>query len=65
MSTSNDIDLKQKVAEYGAFITKTLQPQLQQAVEAREEVERDISEYHALQASLGQIQDELKGGDGK
>ena len=61
---SNSIDLKQRVTEYGAFITKTLQPQLQQAVEAREEVERDISEYHALQASLGQIQDELKGEDG-
>ena len=64
MSPSDNIDLKQKVTEYGAFITKTLQPQLQQAVEAREEVERDISEYHALQASLVQIQDELKGEDG-
>mmetsp|Transcript_28367 Transcript_28367/g.59135 ORF Transcript_28367/g.59135 Transcript_28367/m.59135 type:complete len:167 (+) Transcript_28367:186-686(+) len=54
MGASNE--LRSKIAEYGNFISRTLQPQLQTAVEAREETEAEISEYAQLQGKLRQIE---------
>ena len=55
MSSTSDDELRSKIAEYGNFITKTLQPQLQTAVEAKEETEAEISEYLALQKKIQQV----------
>mmetsp|Transcript_20269 Transcript_20269/g.43433 ORF Transcript_20269/g.43433 Transcript_20269/m.43433 type:complete len:165 (+) Transcript_20269:45-539(+) len=55
MATATD-ELRVRIAEYGNFISRTLQPQLQAAVEAREETEAEISEYAQLQGKLHQIQ---------
>mmetsp|Transcript_24206 Transcript_24206/g.52206 ORF Transcript_24206/g.52206 Transcript_24206/m.52206 type:complete len:161 (-) Transcript_24206:559-1041(-) len=48
--------LRGKITEYGNFISQTLQPQLQTAVDAREETEAEISEYVQLQNKLQQIE---------
>lgn len=48
--------LRGKITEYGNFISQTLQPQLQNAVDAREETEAEISEYIQLQNKLQQIE---------
>ena len=48
--------LQTKISEYSNFISQTLQPQLQSAVDAREETEAEISEYVQLKAKLQQIQ---------
>lgn len=61
-STKNE--LQQQITEYSNFITKTLQPQLQSAVDAREGTESEIAEYRLLQSKLQQIQintDAMKG----
>lgn len=61
-STKNE--LQQQITEYSNFITKTLQPQLQSAVDAREETDSEIAEYRLLQSKLQQIQintDAMKG----
>ena len=57
MSSTNE--LRGKITEYGNFISRTLQPQLQTAVDAREETEAEISEYAQLQNKLRQL-DESK-----
>ncbi|KAL7456575.1 hypothetical protein ACHAWC_008065, partial [Mediolabrus comicus] len=41
-AAKSDSDLQNRVNEYSSFITKTLQPQLEQAVTAREETEAEI-----------------------
>ena len=48
--------LPTKISEYSNFISQTLQPQLQFAVDAREETEVEISEYVKLKSKLQQIQ---------
>ena len=59
-STNNE--LQQQITEYSNFITKTLQPQLQSAVDAREETEAEIAEYRLLQSKLSVINtDAMKG----
>ena len=52
-------ELRGKIKEYGNFIAKNLQPQLQTAVEAREETEAEISEYIQLQNKLRELQHNL------
>jgi len=42
---NNNNELQVKITEYSNFISQTLQPQLQSAVDAREETEAEISEY--------------------
>lgn len=49
-------ELQGKIAEYGNFISRTLQPQLRIAVEAREETETEISEYARLQGKLRKVE---------
>jgi len=51
MSTNNNT-LQDKIKEYATFISGTLQPQLQLAVEAKESTERDISDYKQLRNTL-------------
>ena len=53
---NNNNELQVKITEYSNFISQTLQPQLQSAVDAREETEAEISEYVQLKAKLQQIQ---------
>ena len=48
-------EIRSKIDEYSSFISATLRPQLEAAVKAREEVERDIKEYEALQAKLANM----------
>ncbi len=50
--------LQQKVAEYSSFITNTLQPKLQLAVNEREETEAEICEYAQLRNKLQMIEAE-------
>ena len=57
MSTANE--LTSKIKEYAAFITETLQPQLQTAVEAKEKIEKDISEYAQLRNRLQNLSNTL------
>jgi prefoldin subunit 5 len=45
-------ELVKKIDEYSIFVRDVLQPQLQNAVEAREKVERDIKEYEDLKSQL-------------
>lgn len=53
MKEAMDIaEIRSKIDQYSSFISSTLRPQLEAAVEAREEVQRDIKEYEALQAKL-------------
>mmetsp|Transcript_7549 Transcript_7549/g.15175 ORF Transcript_7549/g.15175 Transcript_7549/m.15175 type:complete len:163 (+) Transcript_7549:163-651(+) len=47
-----EIDVRTKIDEYSSFINTTLRPQLESAVKAREDVERDIKEYESLQSKL-------------
>ena len=54
-NTTNNNELQTRITEYGNFITQTLQPQLQRAVNAREETEAEISEYRQLQTKLQQM----------
>lgn len=54
-ATTNNNELQTRITEYGNFITQKLQPQLQSAVNAREETEAEISEYRQLQTKLQQI----------
>lgn len=54
MSGGNE--LRERIAEYGSFISNTLQPQLQTAVDAREETEAEISEYSHLRNQLQLIE---------
>ena len=55
-NNNNGNELQMKITEYSNFISQTLQPQLQSAVDAREETEAEISEYVQLKAKLQQIQ---------
>jgi prefoldin subunit 5 len=55
MATKNT-ELRRQIIEYGSFISRKLQPQLQTAVEAREETEAEISEYAQLQNKIRQIE---------
>ena len=48
-------EIRLKIDECSRFISATLRPQLEAAVKAREEVERDIKEYEALQAKLANM----------
>ena len=57
MSTNSD--LQDKIKEYADFITKTLQPQLQSAVEAKEATEKDVSEYIQLRNRLQNLENTL------
>ena len=54
-NTTNNNELQTRLTEYGNFITQTLQPQLQRAVNGREETEAEISEYRQLQTKLQQM----------
>jgi hypothetical protein len=51
-SATVTIDLRRQIVEYGNFVDRTLRPQLQAAVEAREEMEAEISEYLRLRNEL-------------
>ena len=51
-AAAHTIDLRRQIAEYGDFVERTLRPQLQAAVDAREETEGEISEYLRLQNEL-------------
>ena len=55
-NNNNGNELQTKITEYSNFISQTLQPQLQSAVDKREETEAEISEYLQLQTKLQQIQ---------
>lgn len=55
-NNNNNNELQVKISEYSNFISQTLQPQLQSAVDSREETEAEISEYVQLKAKLQQIQ---------
>lgn len=57
MSTANE--LQDKIKEYAKFITQTLQPQLQTAVEAKEATENDISEYMQLRNKLQHLENTI------
>ncbi|KAL7537828.1 hypothetical protein ACHAXR_008112 [Thalassiosira sp. AJA248-18] len=54
MTTTNE--LRGKITEYGNFISQTLQPQLQTAVDAKEGTEAEISEYVQLQNKLRDVE---------
>lgn len=56
-AAKTDSDLQNRVNEYSSFITKTLQPQLEQAVTAREETEAEICEYAKLRNQLQMMLD--------
>lgn len=56
--------LQNKVAEYSAFITNTLQPKLQLAVNDREETEAEICEYALLRNKLQMMEAESDGSAG-
>mmetsp|Transcript_7889 Transcript_7889/g.13045 ORF Transcript_7889/g.13045 Transcript_7889/m.13045 type:complete len:155 (-) Transcript_7889:23-487(-) len=58
---SDSGQLQQKVAEYSSFITNTLQPKLQLAVNEREETEAEICEYAQLRSKLQMIEAESDG----
>jgi prefoldin subunit 5 len=51
MSTTTN-DLRGQITEYSNFINRTLRPQLQKAVDEREETEAEISEFLQLQTKL-------------
>ncbi|KAL3765378.1 hypothetical protein ACHAWU_002296 [Discostella pseudostelligera] len=48
-------ELKCKIAEYGNFISQTLEPQLRNAVMDREKTEAEINDYIQLQNGLRQL----------
>ena len=50
MSTTTN--LRGQITEYSNFINRTLRPQLQKAVDEREETEAEISEFLQLQTKL-------------
>ena len=56
MAAPTSTELRAKVAEYGGFISKTLRPQLEAAVDAREETVAEISEYNLLRNKLRSLQ---------
>eukprot|EP00563_Minutocellus_polymorphus_P002543 CAMPEP_0181040372 /NCGR_PEP_ID=MMETSP1070-20121207/11012_1 /TAXON_ID=265543 /ORGANISM="Minutocellus polymorphus, Strain NH13" /LENGTH=170 /DNA_ID=CAMNT_0023118375 /DNA_START=102 /DNA_END=614 /DNA_ORIENTATION=+ len=58
-------EVRSKIDEYSSFISSTLRPQLEVAVTAREEVEREIKEYEALQAKLANMTSTTKSTRGK
>jgi prefoldin subunit 5 len=51
MSTTTT-NLRGQITEYSNFINRTLRPQLQKAVDEREETEAEISEFLQLQTKL-------------
>lgn len=55
MTNNNNDDLKCKIAEYGNFISQTLEPQLRNAVMEREKTEDEINDYIQLQNGLRQL----------
>lgn len=57
MSTSDE--LQTKITEYANFISQTLQPQLQSAVDAKEAIEKDISEYVQLRNRLQRLENQM------
>ena len=57
MSTSDE--LQTKITEYANFISQTLQPQLQSAVDAKEATEKDISEYVQLRNRLQHLENQM------
>lgn len=52
-------ELRRKVEEYANFLEQTLKPQLEAAVEAREETENDIDEYGTLSKTLVEYRRQL------
>ena len=56
-AAKSDSDLQNRVNEYSSLITNTLQPQLEQAVTAREETEAEICEYAKLRNKLQKMVD--------
>lgn len=48
-------ELKRKIAEYGNFISQTLEPRLRHAVMERETTEAEINDYIQLQNGLRQL----------
>lgn len=63
MSAVASKELKEKIIEYGNFISQTLQPQLKTAVDAREETEEEISEYVQLKNRIQFLLNEWDGSD--
>mmetsp|Transcript_1563 Transcript_1563/g.3365 ORF Transcript_1563/g.3365 Transcript_1563/m.3365 type:complete len:236 (-) Transcript_1563:153-860(-) len=63
MSAVASKELKEKITEYGSFISQTLQPQLKTAVDAREETEKEISEYVHLKNRIQFLLNEWDGSD--
>lgn len=57
MSSANE--LQNKIKEYANFISQTLQPQLQSAVDAKEATEKDISEYAQLRNRLQHLENTI------
>lgn len=53
-------ELHEKIKEYASFISQTLQPQLQTAVDARDATDADISEYTQLRNKLQYLENEIK-----
>jgi hypothetical protein len=51
-TTAATVDLRRQISEYGTFVERTLRPQLQTAVEDREETEGEISDYLLLRDEL-------------
>jgi hypothetical protein len=51
-TTATTVDLRRQISEYGTFVERTLRPQLQTAVEDREETEGEISDYLLLRDEL-------------
>ncbi|KAL3795015.1 hypothetical protein HJC23_006336 [Cyclotella cryptica] len=57
MSSTNE--LHEKIKEYASFISQTLQPQLQAAVDARDATDADMSEYTQLRNKLQYLENEI------
>jgi hypothetical protein len=68
-TTATTVDLRRQISEYGTFVERTLRPQLQTAVEDREETEGEISDYlllrdELLRLLLPPVADPTTGGSG-
>lgn len=68
-TTAATVDLRRQISEYGTFVERTLRPQLQTAVEDREETEGEISDYlllrdELLRLLLPPVADPTTGGSG-
>lgn len=54
-TTGEGNELREKTELYGKFLDETLHPRLKAAVKAREQIEKDISEYEELQHKINKI----------